>query len=393
MRIADVSWRLISSHRFLLVRIVTDDGVVGYGEGSGLTGAVQWLERFKPILTGEDPFDIQRLATQLLWGKQEGEFITYGDELADPVAAWLIRYGAAGASLDHAATRAVAAIEMALVDVVGKALGTPAYNLLGGKFRSRVPVYLDLAGVKDMSTKSWRAYGTWARTLGFKAVKCDVDMLAPELHRDPWDRSISRPELRKTVELLSALRDGLGSDIELAADCHGQYNVPDAERLARALEPVGLLWLEDPIPDFNPAALASIRAATSTPIATGELFQTLLEHREYIDARAVDVLHPDTRMVGGPLEHKRVADYADAHFIPTAAHNGASPFGTIASAHVCAASRSFLYLEFHWYGVEWINDLVAGGMPLVDGCIELSGAPGYGTTINEAAWDARSGKS
>lgn len=389
MKIADVSYSQIESHRFLLVKITSVDGLVGYGEGSGITGAQQWLDRFRPLLVGEDAFDVQRLVTQLLWGRQEGAFLTYGEGLAHPVNAWLLRYGAAGASLSHGATRAVAAIEMALLDLVGKALQTPVYNLLGGKFRDRVPVYLDLAGVQDDDPAAWREYATWARELGFRAVKCDADMLGARPGRDPWNRSLPLPELNRIVEILSAFRDGLGFDVEFAVDCHGQYNAIDAERLARALEPLRLLWLEDPLPDFNPEALARVRQATSTPIATGELMQTLFEHRAYIDAHAMDIIHPDPRMVGGLIEYRRVADYADAHYIPTAAHNGASPFGTVAAAHGCATVRSFLFLEYHWYSVGWIDELAVGGLPLQDGCVLLSDTPGFGVEIDEDRWAAR----
>ena len=387
MKITDISHAQINSHRFLLVKVVTDEGIIGYGETSGLTGASAWIDRFRPLLVGDSPFDVQRIVTQLLWGAQVGEFLTYGADRHAPVDDWLVRYGAAGASLDHAATRAVSGIEMALLDVVGKALGTPVYNLLGGKFRDKIPVYLDLAGIAGVDRSAWRDYGSSARELGFRAVKCDVDMLGADSQRDPWNRSLSSKEINRITSALGAFREGLGDDVEMAVDCHGQYNAVDAERLARELEPLHLMWLEDPLPDFNPEALARVRQATATPIAAGELFQTLFEHRPYIDSHAIDIVHPDSRMVGGLLEHKRVADYADAHYIPTAAHNGSSPIGTFAMAHVCAAIRSFLYLEYHWWGVDWIDDLADRPL-LVDGCVEVADLPGFGTHVDEDRWAA-----
>lgn len=388
MKIVDVSHSQVDSHRFLLVRITTDEGIVGYGEGSGLTGAREWVGRFADHLVGEDPFDVQRIVTQLLWGKQQGAFLTYGEGMERPVDDWLTRYGAAGASLSHSATRAVSAIEMALLDVVGKALETPVYNLLGGKFRTSIPVYLDCAGIESTEPSAWTEEGHRVRELGFRAVKFDVDMLAAPPTRDPWNRALSIGEIRSITEIIGSIREGLGPNVELAVDCHGQYNVVDAVKLAKALEPFDLLWMEDPLPDYNPGALADVRQQTSTPIASGELFQTLFEHREYIDAHAVDILHPDTRMVGGILEHKRVADYADAHYIPCASHNGASPLGTAAMAHGAAAIRSFLFLEYHWFGIKWIDELMKSGPRIVNGSIELSDAPGFGAEPEEASWQS-----
>jgi L-alanine-DL-glutamate epimerase-like enolase superfamily enzyme len=116
----------------------------------------------------------------------------------------------------------------------------------------------------------------------------------------------------------------------------------------------------------------------------------LFEHRAFIDAGAVDILHPDARFVGGLLEYKRVADYADAHYVPVASHSGASPYGTVAIAHANAAVRSFIAQEYHWFGTRWINDLIHTEDPLfVDGNVVLSDRPGFGVDINEEAWLAR----
>ena len=118
--------------------------------------------------------------------------------------------------------------------------------------------------------------------------------------------------------------------------------------------------------------------------------QTLLEIRPFIDRRAVDILHPDTRMCGGGLEHKRIADYADAHYIPCAMHSGASPYGTIAMAHVGAAIRSFVALEYHWLDSPWVEELVQLNGPLFEnGHVVLSDRPGFGVEINEEAWRRR----
>jgi L-alanine-DL-glutamate epimerase-like enolase superfamily enzyme len=177
----------------------------------------------------------------------------------------------------------------------------------------------------------------------------------------------------------------IGPDVELALDCHWSYNVTDAIRLARALEPFNLLWLEDPIPPENAEAMAQVCAATSTPICTGENLYTRHGFRPLIEQGACRIIQPDIPRCGGLLESKRIADLADLYYIPFAAHNVCSPVGTIASAHACAAIRTFLVLEFHSQDIPWWDAVVAReDDPLIkNGYLTLSDQPGLGVELND----------
>ena len=187
------------------------------------------------------------------------------------------------------------------------------------------------------------------------------------------------------VEMVRAVSETLGPDVDLALDCHWSYNVTDAIRLAQALEPFPLLWLEDPTPADNADALALVRAATRTPICTGENLYTRHGFRPFIEKGACHIIQPDIPRCGGLLESKRIADMAEMHYIPFAAHNVCSPVGTIACAHVCAAISSFMVLEYHSQDIPWWNAVVGHeDDPLIkNGYITLSNAPGLGLELDD----------
>jgi L-alanine-DL-glutamate epimerase-like enolase superfamily enzyme len=168
-------------------------------------------------------------------------------------------------------------------------------------------------------------------------------------------------------------------------DCHWSYNVNDAIRLATALEPFHLLWLEDPIPPENAEAMAQVCAATRTPICTGENLYTRHGFLPLIERGACRIIQPDIPRCGGLMESKRIADLADIYYIPFAAHNVCSPVGTMASAHACAAIRTFLVLEFHSQDVPWWDAVVAREHdPLIkNGYLTLSDKPGLGVELND----------
>ena len=185
------------------------------------------------------------------------------------------------------------------------------------------------------------------------------------------------------VSVVAAVREAVGRDVMVAMDCHWKFAVGDAIKLAQAVEPYDLLWLEDPVPPENIDAQAKVTAATRTPICTGENLYRKHGFRELIEKQAAEIIAPDIPKMGGLLEAKKVADHADTYYIPVAPHNVASPVGTVAAAHVCAAMSNFLVIEFHAHDVPWWADLVDGEPPIKDGFIHLTEAPGHGLTLNE----------
>jgi galactonate dehydratase len=218
---------------------------------------------------------------------------------------------------------------------------------------------------------------------GYSAVKFDVDHVSPGKW-DPYNWTLSAREMTHVISLIRATREAIGWDIDLAIDCHGQFDVPSAITLAKAVEDLRLMWLEEPVPAENMDALAQVRAATCTPICTGENQYTRFDYIQLLEKRAVDVIMPDLAKAGGIFEAKRIADLADAHYIPFAPHNVSSPLGMMAACHVLATVPNFLALEFHARDIPWWEDLCDGDKPFVkDGKMTASTRPGLGVELND----------
>ena len=198
------------------------------------------------------------------------------------------------------------------------------------------------------------------------------------------------------VERLSAVRETVGPDFELCVDLHRQYNVPDAIRVANALAPLDLLWLEDPSSDTDLDAYLAVKAASRIALCVGEMF-IAEQFRLFIDHRALDILHPDVLFCGGMHELRRIADYADVHRLPLAMHGNGGALAAIAAAQVAAASRNFLGLEYHFIETPWLSQYVrrvgeAAGRDLFDeGHIVLSDAPGLGVELDDEVCKANLG--
>lgn len=372
MKIIDVQASVIGRQEpdsggsvWTFVRVYTDEGITGTGEcnsgGPGFSGfATKYaILALKDLLIGEDPFNINMIYEKL---RRHGR---YG--------------GASGAPLIFALT----GIDNALHDIVGKALGAPVYKLLGGKFRDQIRLYADCHfGVQD-SPAAFGDKALEAVAEGFGAVKFDVDGTGTG-RLDAFNWTVGAQEMSHIIGIIEGLRDAIGFDIDLAIDCHGQFDLPSAITLARAVEPLRLLWLEEPVPAENVSALAQVRASSSTVICTGENQYTRYEFLELFRQGACDVIMPDLAKAGGIAEGIRIADLADAHYIPIAPHNVSSPLGMMAACHVLAAVPNFLFLEFHARDIPWWNDLCDGDKPFIrDGIMTVSQRPGIGVELND----------
>ena len=188
-----------------------------------------------------------------------------------------------------------------------------------------------------------RGRGRWSPSSGSRALKFDLDVPTPYMQ----DTASGRCRGRRSgtwSSLAAAVIDAVGDEVDVAFDCHWRYQVADARGCAHELEPLGLMWLEDPVPPENVAALARVTTSTSTPIATGENGYMRHGFREAFESGAIDIAAPDPQKTGGLLETRRIADYADTHYISMAPHCIASPIGTVANVHVAAAIPNFLGL-------------------------------------------------
>jgi L-alanine-DL-glutamate epimerase-like enolase superfamily enzyme len=379
-----------------LVRIATDEGIQGLGECFFAPGLTAILRSLEPLLIGEDPRDIHRLFRKL-------QLATSG---AGSVAGIIYN--------------AISGIEAALWDVFGQSLGVPIYRLLGGKFRDAIRVYADCHGGEALesldevlrsrqpswirqknrhspkdyyapaegeapsSPQAYRQHALAMKAQGYSALKFDLDVPGTEGF-DPHNRCLTNRAIDHMVKLIGAVRDAVGDGIDLAADCHWRYSVSDVIKVAHALEPFRLLWLEDPVPPESMEALRAVTSRVKVPIATGENLFLFEGFREILETHAVGIATPDLQKVGGLAMARQIAEFADGQTIPIAPHNISSPIGTLASAHFCAAIPNFLVLEFHASDVPFWNDLVEGvPKPIIQsGKICLPEKPGLGVTLNE----------
>jgi L-alanine-DL-glutamate epimerase-like enolase superfamily enzyme len=378
------------------VRIETNEGITGLGECFFAPGLTSILRSLEPLLLGEDPRDVHRLFRKV-------QLATSG---AGSVAG-IIYNGLSG-------------IEAALWDLLGQYLDAPIWRLLGGKFRDRIRIYADChagealesldeilrtrrpswtkdgeqferknyfdnqAGAPPSSPAEVRNRALAMKAQGYTALKFDLDVPATQ-GPDPHNRCLSNRAIDQMVALIGATRDAVGYDIDIAVDCHWRYTASEAIKVAHALEPFRLLWLEDPVPPGNLEALRVVSSRVRVPVATGENLYLFEGFREMLQTHAAGIATPDLQKVGGLSVAGEIGRFADNQTIPLAPHNVSSPVGTLASAHFCAAIPNFLVLEFHASDVPFWSDLVDGiSKPIIqNGSIQVSQKPGLGVTLNE----------
>ena len=254
----------------------------------------------------------------------------------------------------------------------------PVYRLLGGKFRYRVRLYVDSA----MTNCKERAEE--ARAKGFTAIKFDLDDAKNPHKLDRWNWSVTPGELEIMVEQAHAIREAVGPKMDLAIDLHGRYDATAGMKVAHALEPLNLMWLEEPVPPENIQAIANITRSTRTPICAGENAYLRYGYREIIEKQAVDIIMPDISKCGGLSECRKIANMAETYYIPFAPHNNSSALSTVGDAHVCASVPNFLALEFHRFNdPTWDNVLDSDESVIQDGHVVMTEKPGLGVELNE----------
>ncbi|MFN8500250.1 MAG: mandelate racemase/muconate lactonizing enzyme family protein [Anaerolineae bacterium] len=354
----------------LWVKVETDAGVTGLGECvHGGRQAIAIIQDLTPRLIGRDPFAIDAIFEELR-------------------RAHVFDGGFAGALIT-----ALTGIEVALWDLKGKALGVPVCELLGGKFRDKIRVYADCQVEPGMDYDAIQRVVDSVLERRFTALKIDLDIGAytggrqddRELLRDRFNYTASEWEHDRMIELVDMVTRAAGKGIAVAADVHTRLDVPSAIRLVKDLEPYHLLWLEEPVPPENVAAMREVKRATTTPICAGENLYLRHGFRDLIEQQAVDIIMPDIPKCGGLSECRKIANLAELYSIPFAPHNVASPIGTMASAHVCATVPNFLVLEFHWLHRDYWTTIIEEKEDIIqDGYITVPDRPGIGVTLDEA---------
>ena len=354
MKIVDVKPFVVDCFRtnWAFVKIYTDEGITGVGEGTleykekAFLGA---LEHIKEYLIGQDPRDIEKH-----W------HMIYRDA-----------YWRGGPVL----MSALSAVECALWDILGKSLNVPVYTLLGGKYHDKVRIYVNgwFAGAKEPEEFAEKARIAVKR--GVTAMKWD-----------PFGKNylqISNAELNKALRNVAAVREAVGDEVDLLIEGHGRFDVPTATRIAKELEQFKPMFFEEPVPPDNLEALAAVRAKSPVAISAGERLYSRWDYRKLFDLRAADYIQPDISHAGGISELKKIAAEAETHYIPFAPHNPSGPVANAATLQLAAACPNFTILEIMYSDVEWRSDVTNESLEYKDGYITIPDRPGLGIEINE----------
>lgn len=294
---------------FCFIVVDTDEGISGVGE-VGITarelGVVGIVEHFKPLLIGQDPARIEHINQMLT----RGGF-----------------YPA-----KHIVNGAISAIDIALWDIKGKALGVPVYELFGGRVRDRVICYPHNRGDSTEITSLVESC-LQTKEEGWKFVRWGL----------PSDNVTLEPReaVRLAVKQVEAVRMAIGDEIEICFDVHTRLDLPDAVTLCRALEPYDLFFVEDPLRSENPDSFKTLRPRTIVPLAAGEQFNSKWEFRELIEAEWIDYARIDLGIIGGFTEARKVAGWCETHYIKLALHNPLGPVATAACLQLHLATPNF----------------------------------------------------
>jgi galactonate dehydratase len=365
LKITDIKCGFIRNGHSLFVKIYTNQNIWGCGEGVDATpGTYHLVKMMGQRLKGKSPLNVNRLFEDIrrsgfFEGAQAGMYIAV-----------------------------LSAVETALWDLTGKALGLPVYQLLGGKYRDKIRVYCDTGTYRDTdkSTANFANSAKDAVKMGFNAVKYDIDEWNDPNKYDVYNWTASPGELERMYNQIAAVREAVGPKIDICVDMHGRYDVTTGRKVAKMMEPLKLMFLEEPIPAENPEAYKIIRDSTDTPICAGENHYLAHGFRRLLEIGAVDIIMPDLQKAGGLGEGQRIANLANLYYVPFAPHMVASYLGAMASSHVCASVPNFMILEWQIYFHEdpMFKEIVTFDGPMVkDGFIPLSNKPGIGVEINE----------
>jgi len=356
MRIAEVTPLVMGAgwRNLTIVQVRTDEGLAGVGEVRMVNhtqALLGYLEHAIPThILGADPFDVEALVQRM----------TRND------------YERAGGTV----MSGIGAVEIACWDIIGKAVGQPVFKLLGGAVRERVKAYANGWYTVERTPSEFHEAARRAVARGYQALKLDPF--------GAGTAELSPEERRRAVALVEAVRDAIGPDAELLVEMHGRFTPATAISIARELEPFNPSWIEEPVPPDNLKALAKVAARVRIPVATGERIHVRHEFRELFELQAADIVQPDITTVGGLLETKKIAAWADSHYVLMAPHNVGGPISTAAALHLAACTTNFKIQEhFNDFTEDFVRESAPGNPEVVDGYFGLPHGPGLGVTLNE----------
>jgi L-alanine-DL-glutamate epimerase-like enolase superfamily enzyme len=339
---------------FCWVRLHTDQGLVGTGETYPFhQGEIGALKDYSRTLIGRDARDI------------DGIWRNFYHAMA--------MRNAGGADM-----RILSAINMAQLDLLGQASGLPLYRLLGGKTRNRVRVY-------NTTTDYWAINGTKMGRDTTNIVNFLLEHGTTAMKIYPFsapDHYLSNQALEAGMGWIREIRERAGSKMDICVDCWGRFDFPSALRIAKALEPYNIMYLEDAMLMNNARAYARLARETSVPVCMSETLATRYEYREFLELEACDVVMYDVTWCGGVSEAKRISDMADTYMIPTSPHTCGGPLLYICSAHLCTALPNFLIMESNYWKYTHQFPYFVSNVPVPkDGFVVPPELPGIGAGI------------
>jgi L-alanine-DL-glutamate epimerase-like enolase superfamily enzyme len=372
------TYRWKEQPNIIWVEITTEQGFVGLGETYYIPGAVEAVihEMAAPVILGKNPFD-----TENIWNTL---FV---------IANF---HGYAGAEM-----RAFSAIDIALWDIKGKATGLPIYSLLGGKTRESIPIYntcINFGKYRDMDDSLERP-GELAQALleqGIKGMKLwPWDRFAPQLKIDsitgpagwaavgPVGSYLSLEDLKKGLWCIEDIRNTVGDKMEIMIEGHSRWDLHNAIKIGKALEPLEPFWMEDIIQPDSPDDLARLADSVRIPQCVSERLFTRYGFRQIMEKKAVDIVILDIVWTGGITEAKKIATLADTYHLPVSPHDGTGPVTIISSMHLCASISNAQVIETEraFYDGGYYAEVVTNNLPIKNGHIWVWDSPGLGTEL------------
>jgi galactonate dehydratase len=356
MRISEVTPMVMGTawRNLTIVRVRTDEGLEGVGEVRMVNhtqALLGYLAHAIPThVLGADPFETEALVQRM----------------------WRSDYERAGATV----MAGIAAVEIACWDIVGRALGQPVYRLLGGAVRDRIKAYANGWYTVERTPQEFHAAARRVVERGYAALKLD-----------PFGAGsfeLTREERHRALALVEAVRDAIGPYGELLVVMPGRFTPATAIAVARELERYDPAWIEEPVPPENLAALEKVARRVSIPVATGERIHVRHEFRELFERQAADVVQADITTVGGIAETRKIAAWAESHYVLIAPHNVGGPISTAAALHLAACTPNFKIQEhFNDFAEAHVKLAAPGNPEVVDGHFALPSGPGLGVTLDE----------
>ena len=353
MRITSIETYLVGNpwKNWLFARVLTDEGIHGVGEGTanafGKTVEAA-IHELKPLVLGMDPFQVERIVQRMT-----RDVYTEGGQVT---------------------MSAVAAVEIACWDIIGKAVGQPIYNLWGGRCQEKLRAYANgwYRGPRTPESFHQKAQAVVAR--GYTALK--FDPFGPN-----W-RTMSDAEMDLSLGIVAAVREAVGPHADILIEGHSRFHVATAIQVAKGLERYRPMWFEEPVPHTNIAAMVEVARQSPVPIATGESFSQRQQFAELLKHECVSIYQPEPLAVGGIFAARKIADMVDAHYGVVAPHSAQGPICSAACVQLNASLPNFLIHEiFDEFNVPWEKQLLTHPVEVKDGYIEISERPGLGTEL------------